>query len=85
MALKQLLHVIALADQAISPYCERILNVLSTTLFAFEEKEFVEICDSIALALGLAVDSKIFIPLQLKQIQNEVSKASLKTLKIVMV
>lgn len=84
-ALKQLLHTIVLADEAIAPYCERILNVLESTLFTWEEKEFTDVCLSVATALGVAVDSKIYIPLLLKHMQNDVTKASIKSLKIVMV
>ena len=84
-SLKQLLHTIVLADDAISPFCERILNVLESTLFTWEEKEFSDVCSSVAIALGVAVDSKIYIPLLLKHMQNDVTKASIKSLKIVMV
>lgn len=84
-ALRQLLHSIALADDAVSAYCDRILVVLETTLFSFDEKEFIDCVSDIATALGIAVDSKIYIPLLLKHIQGEVTKNSLKSLKNVLV
>jgi hypothetical protein len=74
-----------LADDAISPYCERILNIIENTLFTWEEKEFSDVCNSVATALGVAVDSKVYIPLLLKHMQNDVTKMSIKSLKIVMV
>lgn len=80
-----MLHTIALADEAVSPYCDRILYVLEQTLFSFDEKEFVECANDIATALGIAVDSRIYIPLLLKHLQGEVTKNSLKSLKNVMV
>ncbi len=84
-ALKQLLHTIALADSSVSPFCERILQTLASILFSFDDKEFIEIVEALATALGLAVDSKIFIPLLLKLITAEASKASIKSLTNVMV
>lgn len=84
-ALKQLLHTIALADHSVSPYCDRILSVLELTLFNSEEKDFIDCSNDIASALGIAVDSKVYIPLLIKHIQNEVSKSSIKSLKNVIV
>lgn len=84
-ALRQLLHSIALAEESISPFCDRILSVLEITLFSFDEKEFIECSNDIATALGIAVDSRIYIPLLLKHLQNEVAKSSLKSLRNVLV
>jgi hypothetical protein len=84
-ALRQLVQVIALADDSISPYCDRILSVLEMTLFQFDDKEFIECSNDIATALGIAIDSRIYIPLLLKHLQNEVTKSSLKSLKNVLV
>lgn len=59
--------------------------MLVSILFSMDDKEFIEIVDDLASALGLAVDSKIFIPLLLKLIAAEASKTSVKALTNVMV
>ena len=79
-ALKQLLHVIVIADQQIAPHAEMILKTLTTILSTIDEPEFTKIVDTVSRALGLAVDSNILIPILLKAIQSEATKNTVNSL-----
>lgn len=79
-ALKQLLHLVVLADLEIAPYCERIYLTLGSILFTFDEKEFVDAVDDVSAALGLASGAAITVPILLKLIGAEAAKNSNKSL-----
>lgn len=83
--MKQLLHIVALAEGKVGQYSDKILQTLATILFSFDDKEFIDIVDSIASCLGSVVDGRIIIPIVLKNISIENAKSSTKTLTNYMV